>query len=163
SPVNVLSGIAVTNPGSGYTSAPTVEIGGGGGALALAIARLEGDKVAQILLVSPGVGFTSLPTITLTGGGGSGATARPFHSYGAFGTPSDPVKWILQDMQLDNGVSISNYAILGQTLPVLGEKRPSNATVMRADGTTYWEPSSITPIDHTWTSPATGKTYFPVV
>ena len=260
SPVNLLSGIAVTNPGSGYTSAPTVEISGGGGALALAVAVLAGDKVAQILLISPGVGFTSLPTVTLTGGGGSGATARAFnsyatmnaawpdptknmaikarlvddpslavvdfdltmsqqgpvfmvhgtglaasgqgsgghlqannyyysltklqttgtitvdgerfqvsgttwmdHEYGWFGTSSNPVKWILQDMQLDNGVSISNYAILGTSLPALNERRPSNATVMRPDGTTYYEPTFITPIDHTWTSPASGKTYFPVV
>src|SRR5438105_7945793 len=58
SPVNVLSGIAVTNPGSGYTSAPTVEISArGGGGLALAVAILQADKVAQILLISPGVGF----------------------------------------------------------------------------------------------------------
>jgi len=260
SPVNVFSAIAVTNPGSGYTSAPTVEISGGGGSLALAVAVLQGDKVSQIVLVSPGIGFTSLPTITLTGGGGGGATAVAFHSYatmsapwadptktmaikarlvddpslavvdfdltmsqsgpvfmvhgtglatsgqgsgghlqtnnyyysltklqttgtitidgerfqvsgttwmdheyGWFGTSSNPVKWILQDMQLDNGVSISNYAILGTTLPALNERRPSNATVMRPDGTTYYEPTFITPIDHTWTSPATGKTYFPVV
>jgi len=85
------------------------------------------------------------------------------HEYGAFGTASDPIKWILQDMQLDNGVSISNYAILGSSLPALNEKRPSNATVMRADGTTYYEPTFITPVDHTWTSPVSGRTYFPVV
>src|SRR5690349_8971556 len=93
SPVNLLSGIAVTNPGSGYTSTPTVEISGGGGALALAVAVLAGDKVAQILLISPGVGFTSLPTVTLTGGGGSGATARAFNSYATMNAAwPDPTK-----------------------------------------------------------------------
>ncbi|MDP2014190.1 MAG: lipocalin-like domain-containing protein, partial [Actinomycetota bacterium] len=30
------------------------------------------------------------------------------HEYGAFGTAANPVQWILQDMQLDNGFSISN-------------------------------------------------------
>ena len=35
------------------------------------------------------------------------------HEYGAFGTAANPVKWFLQDMQLDNGVCISNYATLG--------------------------------------------------
>ncbi|MHB1003485.1 MAG: hypothetical protein ACYC1B_06625 [Thermoleophilia bacterium] len=65
----------VTDPGSGYTSAPTVEITGGGGSGATATATVGGGLVTGITIVTPGTGFDSAPTVTITGGGGSGATA----------------------------------------------------------------------------------------
>lgn len=79
------------------------------------------------------------------------------HEYGAFGKTSTP-KWILQDMQLDNGVCISNSTSLASN-PISGQPVQSHATVQRADGTTYLVPSMITP-STPWKSPATGKTYF---
>lgn len=79
------------------------------------------------------------------------------HEYGLFGTTKDRPKWILQDMQLDNGVCISNYS-LGQ--PALDKKIASMATVQRADGTTYFVESSVKPTGPTWTSPESGETYF---
>lgn len=82
------------------------------------------------------------------------------HEYGAFGTAANPVKWILQDMQLDNGVCISNYATLEGGLPPLGVRTRSNATVQRADGTTYFVASFVTPMGRTWTSPVSGKTFY---
>lgn len=251
---NLLSNIVVTHGGSGYTSAPTVEItGGGGGILALATAVVAGGKVAAIVLVSPGVGFTSEPTITITGGGGTGATAKalhtfvsmhapatdptknmtiksrmvdeatgtpvvfdlkmsqqgpPFiiwgtgvnegpgtapplvrnnyyyslthlqssgtvsmgtekfdvsgvtwmdHEYGFFGSASNPVKWILQTMQLDNGMRIHNYTILETAL---NKRTAGEVTVMDADGSIYLQPSFVTPMGRTWTSPQSGRTYF---
>ena len=82
------------------------------------------------------------------------------HEYGAFGTAANPVKWFLQDMQLDNGFCISNYAtIAGGGLPELNKKAPSNCTVQAPDGRTYFVPSSVTPLNRTWVSPA-GTTYF---
>lgn len=82
------------------------------------------------------------------------------HEYGAFGTAANPIKWILQDMQLDNGVCISNYATLDGGLPDLNERTPSQATVQDASGATYFVPSFVTPIGRTWTSPASGVTFF---
>jgi predicted secreted hydrolase len=83
------------------------------------------------------------------------------HEYGAFGTSANPVKWFLQDMQLDNGYSISNYATLaGGTLPELNKKAASNCTVQAADGKTYFLPSFVTPIGRTWVSPASNTTYY---
>ena len=82
------------------------------------------------------------------------------HEYGAFGSAADPVRWILQDMQLDNGVSISNYSTDNPSLLRLNQTSKSVATIQRPDGTTYFEPTFITPIGRTWTSPKTGKTYF---
>ncbi len=255
---NYLSAIEIIDPGSGYTSDPTIEITGGGGSLALAVPVRDSaaGKITAILLLSPGVGFTSAPTVTITGGGGTGAIAKAFHSYvtmnapwgdptknmavkallvdettkavvnfdltlsqqgppfivwgtgvkagggtgshlqtnnyyyslthlqasgsisidgerfevtgvtwmdheyGAFGTAANPVKWILQDMQLDNGVSISNYSVLDPGLPPLNQRTQSEATVQRPDGTTYFVPSFVTPIGRTWTSPASGRTFF---
>jgi uncharacterized repeat protein (TIGR01451 family) len=66
-------GIAVTNGGSGYTSAPNVVIGGGG-AGAAATATVIGGVVTSITVNTPGSGYTN-PTITFTGGGGGGAIA----------------------------------------------------------------------------------------
>ncbi len=74
-PKTTVSSVTVNNQGSGYTSAPTVTISGGGGTGATATARLTGDKVTAITVTAPGSGFTTQPTLTITGGGGTGATA----------------------------------------------------------------------------------------
>ena len=70
-----LQSIAVTAGGSGYTSAPTVTISGGGGSGALATATVSGGAVKKISVLYKGFGYTSAPTVTISGGGGSGATA----------------------------------------------------------------------------------------
>ena len=67
--------ISVTNPGSGYTSAPAITITGGGGSSANAIAKLGSGIVTSISLTEAGSGYTSPPTVTISGGGGSDATA----------------------------------------------------------------------------------------
>jgi parallel beta-helix repeat protein len=70
-----LTRIFPTAPGSGYTSAPTVTITGGGGTGAAATALVYGGQVVAIFVTNQGSGYTSSPTIGLSGGGGSGATA----------------------------------------------------------------------------------------
>ena len=72
-----ITAIKVVNGGSGYTSAPIVEITGGGGTGATATATVSGGKVSAITIVNGGSRYTTTPTITLTGGGGTGATASP--------------------------------------------------------------------------------------
>ena len=74
--------IAVTNPGSGYTTAPSVVISGPdqtGGVQANATASLVsgGNTVGSINLVVGGTGYTNAAnlTVTLNGGGGTGAKA----------------------------------------------------------------------------------------
>ncbi|MBY0275394.1 hypothetical protein K2Z84_08635 [Candidatus Binatia bacterium] len=255
-PESRLSAFHVVSPGSGYTSAPQVEIVGGGGSGAAALATLDASGgVANVVLVSPGRGYASEPEVRLVGGGGSGAVVRalytyvsmrapqadptqdihvqallvddpsltevhfdlrfsqqgrPFfvwgtginpggsgtdlktnnfyfsltrlaasgtielggevfsvegttwmdHEYGAFGTAANPVKWYLQDMQLDDGTCLSNYATLQDGLPALGERRPSTATIQDASGAIWFVPTFVTPIERTWTSPVSGATYF---
>ena len=71
-----VTGITVSSPGTGYTSAPTVAITGGGGSGATATATIDGSgAVTAITLTSPGTGYTSAPTVALSGGGGTGAAA----------------------------------------------------------------------------------------
>jgi FtsP/CotA-like multicopper oxidase with cupredoxin domain len=68
--------LTVKNGGSGYTSAPIVQITGGGGTGATAVATVSGGAVTGLAVTKPGTGYSSAPTITFTGGGGgTGAVA----------------------------------------------------------------------------------------
>lgn len=78
------------------------------------------------------------------------------HEYGAFASSGRPVKWILQDMQLDNGVCISNFSL---DEPDLGEETQSIATVQYPGQPTMWVLTKTTP-RKPWTSKVSGKTYF---
>lgn len=75
--------VYVTNPGSGYTSAPTVTIAPppGAGTTATAVAYVNPlasvGRVLVIEVLDGGTGYDPLnpPAVTISGGGGSGATA----------------------------------------------------------------------------------------
>ncbi len=77
-----IKSISIVEPGSGYTSAPTITFKGAAVKEATATARIsEGglksiqfDADAEYGLTS-GVGYESAPEIVITGGGGSGAMA----------------------------------------------------------------------------------------
>lgn len=73
-----LSGITVTNGGSGYstTNLPTVTITGGGGRGATARATVASGRITAITITNRGSFYTSAPTVTITGSGtGAIATA----------------------------------------------------------------------------------------
>lgn len=75
-----LGGIKVVNAGSGYTTAPTVQITGGGGTGATATATVLAGKVSAVALTSAGTGYTTAPTITLSEGGERGySICTPCH------------------------------------------------------------------------------------
>lgn len=82
-----VSDIFMTSTGSGYTSAPTVTISGGGSGatgtanittsyFTVAGVTTAITSVSSITLTNPGTGYTSAPTVTLSGGGGTLATAQ---------------------------------------------------------------------------------------
>lgn len=76
--------LTITNPGSGYTSAPSVGFSGGGGTGAAAIALIDTDGLVRGLrMTAHGSGYSSAPTVNITGGGGSGATATATWRLGA--------------------------------------------------------------------------------
>jgi hypothetical protein len=68
-----VGGATVTNPGSGYSSAPTVTISGDGTG-ATAIAVLNGATVGSIQMTAWGTGYTTA-TVGFAGGGGVNAAA----------------------------------------------------------------------------------------
>lgn len=67
--------ITVGTGGTGYLSAPTVSLTGGGGTGATAVAQLAGTAVDAVLITSPGKGYTSAPSVAFSGGSGTGAAA----------------------------------------------------------------------------------------
>ena len=66
-----VASITVTEGGSGYTSAPTVDIGGN----ATATATISNGKVTTVTVTNSGYDYTIPPSIEFIGGGGSGAVA----------------------------------------------------------------------------------------
>ncbi|MFY8160334.1 MAG: hypothetical protein ACOVNU_03320, partial [Candidatus Kapaibacteriota bacterium] len=70
-----VSGITVTNGGSGYTSVPTISFTGGGGTGATATANLTPTSIASLTFGGGGSGYAAAPTISFSGGGGSNAAA----------------------------------------------------------------------------------------
>ena len=62
---SILTQIKITNPGSGYTSAPAVVIEGGGGEGAQAEAIVKNNRLSEIVIKNPGQGYSSGTTVTL--------------------------------------------------------------------------------------------------
>jgi hypothetical protein len=82
----VVTGITLTNPGFGYTSAPTVTFVGGSGSGVTATATI--GSVGGIAITAPGSGYTSTPTVTITdSGSGSGAAATATTGVTPFAAP----------------------------------------------------------------------------
>ncbi|MBH2008258.1 MAG: hypothetical protein I8H71_01025 [Xanthomonadaceae bacterium] len=70
-----VSAINITAGGTGYSTAPTVAITGGGGTGATATAQVSGGVVTGVTITNPGSGYTTNPTVAFTGGSGTGAAA----------------------------------------------------------------------------------------
>ena len=68
--------VTITDPGSGYTSPPSVTFSPGLGVNAIGTAVLEAAAVASVTVTEVGSGYTSVPSVSFSGGGGSGATAN---------------------------------------------------------------------------------------
>jgi hypothetical protein len=63
-----VTGISVLNPGTGYSSAPTVTILGGGGSGATAVANMRtvpADGVASVTMDVQGTSYNCLPVVTI--------------------------------------------------------------------------------------------------
>ncbi|MFT8655945.1 MAG: DUF3383 family protein [Acetobacter papayae] len=61
-----VSAITISAGGTGYTTAPTVTLTGGGGTGAEATATVSGGAVTGIAVTAGGSGYTSVPTVTIT-------------------------------------------------------------------------------------------------
>jgi hypothetical protein len=84
---SVIQAIELVTGGTGYSSAPNVEIGppdlpGGIQAVATAaFTSVNGSETVTFTLVNPGLGYSQAPAVTLSGGGGSGLTAQAVVNY----------------------------------------------------------------------------------
>ena len=67
---------SLSSGGSGYVGAPVVNITGGGGTGATAVATVSGGQVTGVVITSAGTGYSSAPNFTFYGGGGSGAAVN---------------------------------------------------------------------------------------
>ena len=84
-----ISAVNVTNGGTGYTTAPTVAITGGGGTGATATATVAGGKITGITITNPGTGYTTAPTVGLTGAGTGGAAMAVVAASCEFNVPTN--------------------------------------------------------------------------
>jgi predicted secreted hydrolase len=82
------------------------------------------------------------------------------HEYGAFGSGTNFPTWLLQDIQLKNGVHLSNYAMLNEP-PELGKPIVANVTIQTPDDKLYFleRESILTPFGRTWES-SMGTVFF---
>lgn len=81
-----VTGLTVTNPGTGYLPGDIVQFqfsGGGTDSGAILQAVLTSGTVNAINVVNGGASYTAPPSVTISGGGGSGATATANVSGGA--------------------------------------------------------------------------------
>ena len=71
--------VTLSNPGSGYTSPPTIVFGSSSGygaaATAILVTGPTAGKVVNINVTSSGTGYAQAPIISFEGGGGAGAAA----------------------------------------------------------------------------------------
>ena len=69
--VAVLSGVVITDSGSGYSVAPQLTVVGGGAVSpAIVSCTISNGSISTVTIVSPGYGYTSLPTINVLSGNG---------------------------------------------------------------------------------------------
>jgi uncharacterized repeat protein (TIGR01451 family) len=104
--------ITITNGGSGYTSAPTVNftpVGGGTGAAATAV--VTNGVVTRIIITNTGSGYTAAPTVGFVGGGGNNAAATA--SLGTTGSPT----WIGQTIAGGGTLTLSFQADVSANTP----------------------------------------------
>jgi hypothetical protein len=68
-----ISSVNMISQGDGYIAQPLVNIVGGGGVGATALAIVEAGSIQSVRVSNPGENFSSTPEIRFEGGGGSGA------------------------------------------------------------------------------------------
>jgi len=81
----VITGVTITQAGSGYSSSspPSISfVGSGGSGTGAAAVTLVGSTVSGLQVTAGGSGYVTAPAVSLVGGGGRDATARAFITNG---------------------------------------------------------------------------------
>ena len=134
--------VVITNPGAGYTLAPTVQISGSGGSGAAGTAFIGDNTIGIVTITSGGSGYTTAPTVTVSAPNvGVGTTATVEAVVSAAGTISnlhivnagagytDTPTITIGDPSLDNSGNFKfNEIVTGSITGVKGRVRTWNAT-----------------------------------
>ena len=72
---STIASVTLTNPGSGYTSVPSITLLGGGGSGATFNVNVANGTISVFSVSSGGSNYTSTPAIAFTGGGNTVALA----------------------------------------------------------------------------------------
>ena len=133
--------VLITNPGAGYTLAPTLQITGGGGSGAAGTVFIGDGTVGIVTLTDAGSGYTTAPSVTIAGPVGVGTTATAEAVVSSAGTitainlvnagagyTSSPTITI-GDPSLDNSGNFKfNEVVTGSITGVTGRVRTWSAT-----------------------------------
>lgn len=133
--------IQVTTGGTGFTSAPTVVITGGGGAGATATAHMAGTLVERVVIGNAGTSFTGNPTISFTGGGGTSAAATALAYTGEL-QPASLFRGRFNDVYGVDGMG-RGFRYDGTTVTPIGLAKPAVAPALTASTTMSYYVRSI--------------------
>ena len=75
SATGVVTGVTITDAGSGYTTAPSVTFSGAGAGSGATATATKTRGVTALTIDNPGLGYFDPVTVEITGGGGTGAAA----------------------------------------------------------------------------------------
>jgi hypothetical protein len=140
--------VTLTNPGSGYKTAPVVVASGGSGSGATFVASIAGGFVTNVVVTNPGSGYLPGQTITLafsggnSGGSGGALTAVLSSAGGGSGATFTvnfqnfaPSSWRVLSVVVTNGGSgYSSFTTLNlavTTSPPGGAVNPSPAATLQ--------------------------------
>lgn len=136
--------ITITAAGTGYTSSPTITMGGGGTGF-LGTAIISGGAVVGVVIHQRGSGYVS-PTISFSGGAGSGATATATAT--AVGGNYPSVSTLFQQRQIYAATINYPLGVYGSRVAQFGN---FDVSFIQNDGDAYefeLDASTVAPIRH---------------
>jgi hypothetical protein len=123
---NVVTGITITTPGSGYVTAPTVTIPVPKGAQATATMVVVADVLTSITVTNKGYGYRVPPTVTIPAPVGGGVTAT-----------AEALQWDYKNLFLTNPGTSDSIAAVG------GSNDEMHIVVVDADGAISGEAGTV--------------------
>jgi hypothetical protein len=116
--------VSLSNGGTGYTTAPTIEIAEppSGGTRATAVATVASGVITKISITNPGSGYVENPAVTITGSGlGAAATATiALNAYvGIIQRPEDRLDSIDNNDILSNNDGTIKLKVFGKVNPTI--------------------------------------------
>lgn len=82
SQAGTVESVTITNGGTGYSGTPTIQLNGGGGTGATAVAVVSGGQISAINVTAKGSGYTSSPTVAILSGINAAASVSAMETNG---------------------------------------------------------------------------------